>query len=127
MTPEQSQKCLCEWDAQGLCKHCQGSNNGLVDLYRYCDTRCPGIWQSFVEPQPQPESGPIKLPEIALGNAVERMLSAMGITKERVMAWTRTKDCGCPARQQWLNRWGDAQREKVERVLNKAARFYFGK
>jgi hypothetical protein len=66
----------------------------------------------------------VALPRVAVGDAVERMLSAVGITKERVQEWTRTKDCGCPKRQQWLNQWGYAQQEKLERVLNRAARWY---
>lgn len=69
---------------------------------------------------------PIALPRVSLGAAVEQMLLMLGITKERVQAWTRMKDCGCPARQRWLDQWGYAQQEKLERVLNKAARFYFG-
>lgn len=59
----------------------------------------------------------------ALGNAVERMLTAVGITQERVQAWTRTKDCGCKARARWLNQWGYRQQEQLERVLRKAARW----
>jgi hypothetical protein len=65
-----------------------------------------------------------RLPRVAVGDAVERMLSAVGITKELVQEWTRTKDCGCTQRQQWLNQWGYAQQDKLERVLNKAARWY---
>ena len=68
----------------------------------------------------------IFLPRVAIGGAVERLLTAIGITKERVQEWTRTRDCGCAARQRWLDQWGYAQQEKLERLLNKAARFYFG-
>ena len=66
----------------------------------------------------------VAIPRVAVGDAVERMLSAVGITKELVQEWTRTKDCGCTKRQQWLNQWGYAQQDKLERVLNKAARWY---
>lgn len=65
----------------------------------------------------------ITLPRVALGDLVERMLTAVGITQERVQAWTRTKDCGCKARQRWLNQWGYRKQEHLERVLRKAARW----
>lgn len=60
---------------------------------------------------------------VALGDAVERMLTRLGITKERVQAWTR-RPCSCPARQRWLNQWGYRKQEQLERVLRKAARWY---
>jgi hypothetical protein len=66
----------------------------------------------------------LRLPRVAVGDAVEKMLSAVGVTKERAQEWTRTKDCGCKQRQQWLNQWGYKQQDKLERVLNKAARWY---
>lgn len=65
-----------------------------------------------------------RLPRVALGDLVETMLTSVGITKERVQQWTRTKDCGCKKRQQWLNEWGFEKQEQVERLLNKAARWY---
>lgn len=46
-----------------------------------------------------------------VGDAVERWLTSIGVTKERVEEWTRTAGkpggCGCQNRQQWLNEWGD--------------------
>lgn len=65
-----------------------------------------------------------RLPRVAVGDLVERMLASIGITKERVQAWTRVKDCGCANRQKWLNRWGYIQQDKIERLLNRAARWY---
>lgn len=65
-----------------------------------------------------------RLPRVAVGDLVETMLTSVGITKERVQEWTRTKDCGCEQRQQWLNRWGYKQQDRIERLLNKAARWY---
>jgi hypothetical protein len=65
-----------------------------------------------------------RLPRVAVGDLVETMLTSIGITKERVQAWTRTKDCGCKARQRWLNQWGYRQQERMERLLNRAARWY---
>ena len=61
---------------------------------------------------------------IALGDAVESMLTRIGITKELVQRITRTKDCGCKARQRWLNQWGYARQAQVERIVEKAARWY---
>jgi hypothetical protein len=55
---------------------------------------------------------------------VEKMLVRVGITKEQVQAWTRVKDCGCAKRQQWLNQWGYRQQDRIERILNAAARWY---
>ena len=66
----------------------------------------------------------VSLPRVAVGDLVETMLTSVGITKERVQAWTRTKDCGCKKRQTWLNQWGFEKQEQVERLLNKAARWY---
>jgi hypothetical protein len=61
---------------------------------------------------------------IAVGDTVERMLTSLGITKALVQRLTRTTDCGCKARQRWLNQWGYRQQERMERLLNKAARWY---
>lgn len=65
-----------------------------------------------------------RMPRIAVGDLVETMLTSVGITKERVQAWTRTQDCGCKARQRWLNQWGYEKQSQIERLLNKAARWY---
>ena len=65
-----------------------------------------------------------RIRKVAVGDLVETLLASMGITKERVQAWTRTKDCGCKARQRWLNQWGYKQQDRIERLLNKAARWY---
>jgi hypothetical protein len=65
-----------------------------------------------------------RLPRVAVGDLVETMLTSIGITQERVQSWTRTKDCGCKKRQQWLNRWGHEQQARIERLLNRAARWY---
>jgi gamma-glutamyl:cysteine ligase YbdK (ATP-grasp superfamily) len=67
---------------------------------------------------------PARRPRIAVGDTVERMLTSVGITKELVQRLTRTKDCGCKARQQWLNQWGYRQQDRMERLLNRAARWY---
>ena len=66
----------------------------------------------------------VTLPRVRLGDAVERMLTAIGITEARVLQWTRLKDCGCKARARWLNQWGFEQTARMERLLNRAARWY---
>jgi hypothetical protein len=65
-----------------------------------------------------------RLPRVAVGDLVERMLTSVGISKARVQQWLRVKDCGCAKRQKWLNQWGYKQQDKIERLLNKAARWY---
>jgi hypothetical protein len=65
-----------------------------------------------------------RLPRVAVGDLVERMLTGIGISKTRVQQWLRVKDCGCAKRQRWLNQWGYKQQDKIERVLNRAARWY---
>jgi hypothetical protein len=82
-----------------------------------------GIVGKFAKPQVTVQTTK-RLPRVAVGDLVETMLTSMGITKERVQQWTRTKDCGCKARQRWLNRWGYQQQDRMERLLNRAARWY---
>jgi hypothetical protein len=65
-----------------------------------------------------------RIPRVAVGDLVERMLTSVGISKERVQQWLRVKDCGCAKRQKWLNQWGYEQQNRIERLLNKAARWY---
>lgn len=77
------------------------------------------LWRQHSQPQPVAT----RRRRVALGDAVERMLTTVGITQDRVQAWTRTKDCGCKARQQWLNQWGYRKQEQLERVLRRAARW----
>jgi hypothetical protein len=72
----------------------------------------------------EPASNKPATTHVAVGDLVERMLTGVGITKQLVQQWTRTKDCGCKARQQWLNRWGYKKQDQIERLLNKAARWY---
>jgi hypothetical protein len=74
-------------------------------------------------PQPKATRPAPRLKRFALGDAVERTLSAVGITKELVQKITR-KPCGCPARQRWLNQWGYRQQERIEKAVNKAAKWY---
>lgn len=41
-----------------------------------------------------------------LGDAVERLLRSVGMTKERVQAITGNADCGCARRQEQANNFG---------------------
>jgi len=43
---------------------------------------------------------------LAIGDITERCLRFFGITKERVQAVTKKKDCGCAKRQEAMNQWG---------------------
>ena len=60
----------------------------------------------------------------ALGDAVESELTRIGITKELVQRLTRTKDCGCASRQRWLNQWSFKKQAQLERIVEKAAKWY---
>lgn len=67
---------------------------------------------------------------IAVGDLVERSLTALGVTKERVEKWTRTEGkpggCGCAARQKWLNDVGNAVQVQARNALIAAKKFYVG-
>lgn len=58
-----------------------------------------------------------------VGDFVERTLTRVGITKERVERWTRTEGqsggCGCEARQRWLNEFGDRVQYEIRGMLLK--------
>lgn len=65
-----------------------------------------------------------------VGDLVEKWLTRVGITKERVERWTRTagtpEGCGCEARKRWLNEVGNRVQRAVRRKLEAAHHFYFG-
>ena len=67
---------------------------------------------------------------VPIGDLVERGLTALGITKERVEALTRTEGkpggCGCAGRQKWLNEAGDRLQYKARAALVAAKKFYVG-
>lgn len=93
----------CDFSESLTCPRC-GFQARRRPTYRVCRP-VPDDWQPF-----------------ALGDAVERALSALGVTKERVEQWTRTAGepggCGCAARQRWLNEAGfRAQRALRNRLL----------
>jgi hypothetical protein len=78
----------------------------------------------FLQHLHEPTTSPVATPRVAIGDLVEQMLASVGITKSRVLQWTRMKDCGCATRQRWLNQWGYKQQERIERLLNRAAKWY---
>jgi len=67
---------------------------------------------------------------VPIGDLVERGLTAIGVTKERVEQWTRTEGkpggCGCADRQRWLNEVGDRVQIHAREALLAAKRFYVG-
>lgn len=58
-----------------------------------------------------------------LGDFVERCLTRVGITKDRVQAVVG-RPCGCAGRQSWLNRAGAHVERRVRMAALAAARFY---
>jgi hypothetical protein len=82
------------------------------------------IVRQFTKPRVTVQAKKRRLPRVAVGDLVERMLTGIGISKVRVQQWLRVKDCGCAKRQKWLNQWGYKQQDRIERLLNKAARWY---
>jgi hypothetical protein len=82
---------------------------------------------TFRECRPVPEK-PWK--PIAVGDLVERGLTAVGITKERVEQLTRTEGkpggCGCGARQKWLNDVGYKAQYAIRDGYRAVQRFYLG-
>jgi len=82
-----------------------------------------GMCRLCVERGDKP-SAIISIPRVDLGAVVEKTLTSVGVTKELVKKITRTKDCGCAKRQQWLTNWGYRQQERIEVALNKVARWY---
>jgi hypothetical protein len=67
---------------------------------------------------------------VAVGDLVERGLTAIGITKERVERWTRTEGkpggCGCEGRKKWLNEAGNKVQIAARKRLLAARAFYLG-
>jgi len=76
-------------------------------------------------PPPPPPWQPI-----AIGDVVERWLTRIGITRERVERWTRTAGkpggCGCEARKRWLNDRGFRVQRAIRSGYLAVQRFYLG-
>ena len=84
--------------------------------------------------RPQPDKPPDKPPDqwkpVMVGDLVEKALTTIGITQERVERLTRTEGkpggCGCGARKRWLNEAGATVQYAVRDAGKAAAKFYFG-
>lgn len=67
---------------------------------------------------------------VQIGDLVERGLTAIGITKDRVKALTRTADkpggCGCAGRKRWLNKVGAKVQIAARDALQQAKRATVG-
>jgi len=82
---------------------------------------------TFRECRPVPEK--VWRP-IAVGDAVERFLTSVGITKDRVERLTRTAGtpggCGCEGRKKWLNEVGFKAQRAASEMGGMMRKFYFG-
>lgn len=81
--------------------------------------------------QPQPDRKPEEAwKPVMVGDLVEKALTSVGITKERVERLTRTEGkpggCGCDGRKKWLNEAGAKVQYAVRDAGKAAAKFYFG-
>jgi hypothetical protein len=80
---------LCQFDASGVCTTCNRKESAPGFARNCCGS--PGCFRSAKK--------------LGLGDIVEKVLSAVGITKERVSAIVGG-DCGCQQRQDALNELG---------------------
>ena len=103
---------LCKFDNRRRCVHCG-----------YRARRLP----TFRECRPPPQAG---FRPVQIGDLVERVLTAVGVTKERVERWTRTAGkpggCGCDKRRRWMNDWGNRVQYAAWRRVRKVLEFSFG-
>ena len=67
---------------------------------------------------------------IMVGDLVEKALTSVGITQERVERLTRTDGkpggCGCQGRKKWLNEAGVQVQRAIRDVGKAVESFYFG-
>ena len=105
---------LCNFDpATRVCHRC-GYKAAILPLFRVCRP-----------PPPKPDWKPIMV-----GDLVEKALTTIGITQERVERLTRTEGkpggCGCAGRKKWLNEAGAKVQYAVRDAGKAAAKFYLG-
>ena len=76
--------------------------------------------------RPQPDKPPDEWKPIMVGDLVEKALTSVGITQERVERLTRTAGklggCGCQARKKWLNEAG----VQVQKAIRDTAKKVYG-
>lgn len=101
---------------------------------KYCDfnnaeLQCPVCGYVAKRLPTYRECRPIKQPEwkpIMVGDLVEKALTTIGITQERVEKLTRTAGkpggCGCQARKKWLNEKG----VEVQKAIRDTAKKVYG-
>jgi hypothetical protein len=94
---------ICDFSQSLICPRC-GYRAQHANTFRNC-------------------SPPPRRPPFMIGDAVERLLAAVGLTPARI-EWWLGKPCGCSGRKAWLNRAGVAVQEWVSRAVEAAARFY---
>lgn len=103
----------CVFDTETLtCANC-GYVARRLPTFRECKPPPPKVWRP-----------------VPIGDLVERWLTRIGITKERVEKLTRTEGkpggCGCEGRKKWLNEAGNKVQIAIRGRLLKAHAFYFG-
>jgi hypothetical protein len=103
---------LCDLDNPAMtCPTC-GYRARRLPTYREC------------RPIPQKAWKPVPV-----GDLVERWLTRLGITRERVERWTRTEGipggCGCEARKRWLNEAGNRVQVWCRQRLIALRDFYY--
>lgn len=100
-------KTRCDYDPATLtCRVC-GHLARSLPTYRECKLPPPQeirVSESSIFNDDLNIDKAIKLTK-GLGDMTADALSAVGITKERVTYWIG-RDCGCDARQEWLNQVG---------------------
>jgi hypothetical protein len=103
----------CDYDPVDLrCRVC-GHQARRLPTFRECRPPPVEVWRPFM-----------------VGDFVERCLTRIGVTKERVERWTRTDGksggCGCEARQRWLNDAGVRVQVAARRLAQRYAKNVFG-
>jgi len=117
-------------------KQCDFSNESLTcpacgyvaerrNTYRECrtETKTRSVIQEVAAPT---MNDVVRTPAVRLGDAVESVLSFVGITKERVASLTTSGMCNCNERQEALNQWGYLQQERIEAAAKTLSEFYLG-
>jgi hypothetical protein len=100
------------------------SGNMVCSVCGYRASKLP-TFRDCAPPPPPPPWKPVDV-----GALVERGLTAVGITKERVERITRTAGkpggCGCEGRKKWLTEAGNSVQYAARDAVQAAQKFYFG-
>lgn len=104
---------LCDFNNDAkTCAAC-GYRAKSLPTYRECRPVPPKQWKP-----------------IMVGDLVEKALTSVGITQERVERLTRTAGkpggCGCKQRQRWMNDAGVKVQLSAIEAAKAAKQFYFG-